>query len=163
MFIETSPFDDMLHNIAFIYDTFGEDNCSVMLVGDLNARTGKLSDFVEDDNTGLVDIDLLTNYYCSDSYLNRENEDIHVNANGRLLIDFLKQSGLKISNGRVCGNKGCVTYVGVNGSSLVDYCLVSEHLLKTFKTFRNLGPNIVSDHCLLEFSILGNNDNWEEN
>ena len=30
--------------------------CSVMLLGDFNARTGKLSDFMEDDNTGLVEI-----------------------------------------------------------------------------------------------------------
>jgi len=72
MFIETSPFDEMLHNTAFIYDTPGEDNCSVMLLGYFNARTGKLSDFVEDNNTGLVDIDLLPNDYCSHSYLKKQ-------------------------------------------------------------------------------------------
>ena len=35
-----------------------------MLLGDFNARAGKLSDFVEDDNTGLIDIDLLPNNFA---------------------------------------------------------------------------------------------------
>ena len=49
--------------------------------------------------------------------------------------------------------------MGSSGTSLVDYVLVSEDLLKCFVTFDVFDPNPISDHCLIEFSLkLGRSD-----
>ena len=77
------------------------------------------------------------------------------NSNGNLLIDFSRQTGLRIANGRVGSDAGIgeCTYVGSSGTSLIDYVLVSEKLLKYFVTFDVFDPNPISDHCLIEFSL----------
>ena len=84
-------------------------------------------------------------------------KDNAINSNGRLLIDFLHQTGLRIANGRVGvdADIGAYTFVGSNGSSVVDYCIVDEILLSKFVTFEICPPNIMSDHCLIEFSLVG--------
>ena len=58
-------------------------------------------------------------------------------------------------NGRVCSDKhiGSFTYVGSRGSSLVDYCIVNPVLLNEFSSFYVHDPNILSDHCLIKFSL----------
>ena len=69
--------------------------------------------------------------------------------------DFFKQTGLRIMNGRV-GNDGGVgrfTFVGSRGRSLVDNVLPSQNMLQLVKLLRVQEPNIVSDHCLIEFSF----------
>ena len=62
---------------------------------------------------------------------------------------------MRIANGRVESDAGTgeCTYVGSSGTSLIDYVLVSEDLLKCFATFDVYDPNPVSDHCLIEFSL----------
>ena len=39
------------------------------------------------------------------------------------------------------------------GSSLIDYVLVSQNLLKQFVTFYVDDPNILADHCAVNFSL----------
>ena len=94
--------------------------------------------------------------FTCDVELPRKSQDNTINANGHLLLDFLKQSGLRVTNGRVCEDKdtGAVTFVGSRGTSLVDYCIVNPELFKYFKSFYVHDPNIISDHCLIEFSIV---------
>ena len=81
--------------------------------------------------------------------------DSSVNDNGFLLIDFCIQTGLRVANGRVGedATEGKCTYEGSNGSSLVDYVLVSEEFLGDFTEFYISDPNILSDHCTVNFSI----------
>ena len=69
---------------------------------------------------------------------------------------FLKQTRLKIVNARVCSDKheGSYTYVGVNGSSLVDFCITDPSLFEYLKTCVVHDPCILSDHCLMEFSFV---------
>ena len=61
-----------------------------------------------------------------------------------------------MANGRVCEDKnfGAFTFVGSRGSSLVDYCIVNPDLLPVFTSFYVHDPNIISDHCLIEFSLV---------
>ena len=61
-----------------------------------------------------------------------------------------------MANGRVCEDKniGSFTFVGSRGSSLVDYCIVNPELLLDFTSFYVHDPNIISDHCLIEFSLV---------
>ena len=62
---------------------------------------------------------------------------------------------MRVANVRVCKDKhiGSFTYVDSRGSSLVDYCIVNPILLKEFSSFCVHDPNILSDHCLIEFSL----------
>ena len=78
-----------------------------------------------------------------------------VNLNGHMLLEFLKQTGLRVANGRVGEDKnvGACTYVGSKGSSLVNFCIVNVELLSEFSTFYVHDPNILSDYCLIEFSL----------
>ena len=79
----------------------------------------------------------------------------HVNNNGLLLLDFCKQTGLRIMNGRVGQDReiGCYTFVGNRGSSLVDYVLGSQEMFNFIQSFEEQEPNILSDHCIVFFSF----------
>ncbi len=69
-----------------------------MLVGDLNASCGKLADHVADDTA--THIPTLPDDYMVDVCLSRLTQDSIVNSNGRRLIDFCKETGSRIANGR---------------------------------------------------------------
>ena len=43
--------------------------------------------------------------------------------------------------------------MGRNGSSLIDYILVSQNMLDMFSSFHVCTPNIFSDHCEIKFSL----------
>ena len=72
-----------------------------------------------------------------------------------MLLEFITQTGHHVANGRVGEDKnvGACTCVGSKGSSLVDFCIVTVELLSEFSTFYVHDPNILSDHCLVEFSL----------
>ena len=65
-----------------------------------------------------------------------------------------------ICNGRIGEDKeiGKYTYVGSTGSSVVDYVLTNPTMLELINKFRVREPNILSDHCVVEFSISFEND-----
>ncbi len=138
-------------------------NCNFMLIGDLNSRCGTLEDYVIDDADAYIPT--LPSDYVPDIGLPRVTQDIIINSNGRRLIDFCKETSTRIANGRVCGDLGNCTYVGSGGSSLVDLVITNECMLKYFSSFIVEEPNILSDHCVVEFSILSNShpDNVNDN
>ena len=88
--------------------------------------------------------------------MHRQSEDVgHMNNSGLLLLDFCKQTGLRIMNGRVGQDReiGRYTFVGNRGSSLVDYVLGSQEMFNFVKSFEVQEPNILSDHCVVIFSL----------
>ena len=109
------------------------DKCNFLLLGPLNSRIGEMCDYVTDNHA--THMHLLPDDYNSDEVIPRRTQDKAVNSNGHLLLDFLKQTGLRVANGRVCEDKhiGSFTYVGSRGSSLVDYC--NPVLLNAFSSF----------------------------
>ena len=125
--------------------------CNFLLLGDYNARIGDQCDYVATDSSSHVHY--LPDDYVTDQELPRKSVDKIVNANGHMLLDFLKQSGLRIANGRVCNSVGSYTYVGSAGCSSIDYCIVNPDILNCFSSFHVYDPNILSDHCLIEFSL----------
>ena len=150
---ESNVFDRLLDSVVFIEDK-SCNNCSFLICRDFNSRTSDDPDFVEDDSTAHVSV--LPDEYVPDSYLQRFSEDIgHTNSNGLLLLDFCKQTGLRIMNGRTGDDYGVgkFTFVGSRGSSVVDYILSSQDLFHRFMSFVVRDPNIMSDHCIINFSL----------
>ena len=45
-FVENNIFDVIQDNILSIKDKYGDENCSFMLLGDLNSRVGNIKDYV---------------------------------------------------------------------------------------------------------------------
>ena len=58
-------------------------------------------------------------------------------------------------NGRVGNDSGTgrYTFVGHRGCSVVDYGICSQNLFNFIKKFEVQEPNILSDHCLINFSF----------
>ena len=50
--------------------------------------------------------------------------------------------------------KNCsFTFVHNRGSNLADFCIAHPDLFSDFTSFYVHDPNIISDHCLFEFSL----------
>ena len=150
---ESNIFDRLLNYVAELKSVHG-DKCSIMICGDLNARVSDMKDYVSEDVAHHACP--LPDDYITDRELNRGNSDNGTSPNGYLLIDLCKQTGLRIANGRVSCDAGVgeFTFVGARGSSMVDYVIVSQDLLPKFMSFSVDEPNIISDHCVLSFSII---------
>ena len=147
--IDNNTFDRLLDFITSIHSK--DEHFDILLCGDMNARTSTNPDYVIDDN--LLHMSMLPDDYLVDTVLPRFSQDYgRTNNNGSLLLDLCKQTGLRIFNGRVGddSDKGKCTFVGHNGTSLVDYFIGSPHLFKCIDSFKVHDPNILSDHCLLE-------------
>ena len=118
-----------------------------IVCGDFNARIGYLKDYVPHDIGR--HIDALPDDYIGDTALSRSSSDSSVNDNGTLLIDFCIQTGLRVANGRVGedATEGKCTYVGSNGSSLIDYVIVSEDLLEIFSELCFRPKHLIRSLC----------------
>ena len=160
-------FDNLAIDIANIQSKY--DKC--MLVGDFNARTGMLDDFVEVDDS-IEELCLMDDYEWTNIFheygipLNRSNEDKVVNKNGRDLIKLCQITELKILNGRI-GNdrgKGSFTCTTGMGNSTIDYAIGSPSMISLVQDLK-VEPfdRLVSDtHCALSISIrssIGTNEN----
>jgi len=101
----------------------------LILTGDFNARTKELQDFIQDDSPDYLP---LPDFYSEDTFqIKRKTKDKHgeVNEFGKLLIELCCTFGIHFLNGRTQGDeKGEITCFTGNGSSLVDYTIVSTAL-----------------------------------
>lgn len=159
-----------LQNDLDDFDTFSEKvselktNGEIIIIGDINARTGNLCDIY--DSSSLSNNDYSPDFFNSDSYLNphdllinnisiaRKNKDHKTNDYGHKLINFCKISGLMICNGRVSGDKeGEFTYIDKKGKSAIDYTIVSKGFINCIKTFSVHEPTVFSDHSPIVFSF----------
>ncbi|XP_056588353.1 uncharacterized protein LOC130408891 [Triplophysa dalaica] len=108
---------------------------NVLLMGDLNARTGKELDFLESQGTRF----LTGNNNLYPSYPARENCDQTVNAHGRQLLKLCRGLALYIVNGRLRGDSlGRYTY----SSALDDLVLLSP----TEEGLQD-SLNLLEDYC----------------
>lgn len=156
VFAANNVFDILCENIN-IQDKNADENCSFMMLGDFSSRIGILPSFVSQDNDVLRFYGLLPDDYYVDKIIPRKSLDVHTNTNGYLLLDLKKKTGLRVANGRVCedGKIGAFTFVGHHDSSVVDYCITNSYVLSHFKSFKVHEPNLLSAHCLTEFSFVG--------
>ena len=127
------------------------DTGIVCICGDFNARGGSQLDTDSDTATSLPVRATLDNTVP--------------NSRGRELIDFLKDVGMIILDGRGNSENNSFTYIGPNGSSVVDYCLIpidKQHLFEDFKVLPILEASTsfhipvdcsLPDHSILLWSI----------
>ena len=102
---------------------------SVLLCGDLNARTGTKLDYIPNDSRDAF-LNLPNNYVPDPTTIrNRCNLDTKVNNFGKILLDMCIGKSLQIINGRTCGDFfGNFTCLKYNGNSTVDYNIISKEL-----------------------------------
>ena len=165
---EQSMFDDICTDIAQLK---AQSDAPILLLGDFNARTGKMDDFIlyDDRAAALCGVDtndheLSDNCTSYDFCEKRYNKDVHVNNNGKQLIDLCISLNLKILNGRFGDDKGIGKYTctSVRGSSTIDYAVASPSL-SSFVTnlymdnFDKCLSDVHSPVCLnLSFNALHN-------
>ena len=151
--IETNIFDRLMESMVSV-ENKTQNNCNFLICGDFNSRSSDNPDFVIDDDP--THISVLPDDYTPDNFMQRFSEDQgHTNNNGLYLLDFCKQTGMRIMNGRVGEDYGIgkYTFVGHRGCSVVDYVLAKPELFDFITHFKVHEPNILSDHCLLTFSF----------
>ena len=84
----------------------------------------------------------------------RKSFDTHVNNLGKQLLEMCKSLDLRIMNGRRKGDSlGQITFHGNQGSSTVDYIIVSHEILHLFETLVVRQPSPFSDHCQLRATV----------
>lgn len=121
----------------------------VLLLGDLNARTGSSPDYPDwqlPEETALLDLPPI-------STPRRSQDTGIVNAAGRQLLSLCCRTGLRIANGRTAGDMGgAVTFRGPRGSSLVDYAVCCPRTMARAINF-SVPSCVHSDHDALLFCL----------
>ena len=142
----TSTLNEGSHQLAFereIVTYLSKGN--ILISGDVNARTGTLKDYIENDSDLPVDIPL---NYAIDQEVPRQSKDTGVNPQGRILLDLCISARMRIIIGRTTGDSaGEYTCYTPRGCSVVDYLIVSADLLPKIVNFRIGTLPDYSDHC----------------
>ena len=125
------------------------DSKNIILLGDFNSRTQTL----EDTLTKTKGDDSLPIQFYSKVTSKRSNQDLMKNKYGQKLIEYCISTGLYIANGRTLGDlQGKMTCFQTNGSSTVDYGIVSENMNRNILKFQVLDPT-ASDHSPIQMAI----------
>ena len=140
-----------------IYDDISLDllqkstsNHPIIIMGDLNSRTGTLEDH---ESTA----DKHTEYTIGRTTFPtpRQNQDKTDNNMGRKLIELCKSYDLQILNGRSTGDSnGAFTFYDTShGASAIDLAIASDPITEKVKTFIVNNPNEYSSHCKIELRL----------
>eukprot|EP00794_Sanderia_malayensis_P016224 gene16224-17860_t len=165
-----SPFLQKINlDISSFFQKLEEDISSyklqgkVLLLGDFNAYTSTLEDYIDHDSIGNNHFIHLPTDYTEDFPMRRVNLDIRApNENGKLLLQLCKSSSLRIANGRIAGDElGCFTRYPLHDNrdvdpSVIDYSLISENLLPEVQRFTVNKLTSLSDHCCISTRITTN-------
>jgi exonuclease III len=118
----------------------------ILLAGDLNARSSTLKDYVDVDcDVNLHDDEM---YVIDENVGIRCNQDLVTNDRGAKLAELCIQCRLRILNGRTLGDsQGNFTCHRPQGSSTVDYMILSEEMLHRVQSFLVHDKLDLSDHC----------------
>ena len=137
---------------------------NLIILGDLNARTAKLADYVSNEGNKHIN-DISEHSLCPQQ---RQNFDSSINNHGKKLIEICKSCDLRILNGRALGDSlGRPTFHGPKGTSAVDYIICSQNLLQDTKHLVVKPPTYLSDHsqiiAWLDIQIEKNEPNHQNN
>ena len=105
---------------TLLYQSFSHCNDELFYIcGDFNGRCGDLEDYI-------AGVDCIPD---------RDVIDFTINKEGERLCDFLIDSNCCIMNGRNCLENN-FTFVGTQGASVVDYCIMPYEHLSKYEAFR---------------------------
>ena len=132
------------------------------IVGDLNSRTGQLSDILEFDKYLDIEEDFDDDNIEYNELLStmqnvfpvHKNEDKVIDSHGWKLIDLCKTTDHAIVNGRLCNDQnGNFTFCSTRGLSVTDYLLTHKFNLDSLNNFQILDFNNFSDHAPIYFTF----------
>ena len=142
---------------------------SVIVMGDMNGRTGEKQECVVVDESNVcseIDVTRL-NHIPADSMISvndlenkgmsvmRVNSDKSMNDYGNRLINVLTGADMIILNGRAFSDKGVgkKTFYNHRGESAIDYVICNKDALYEIVDFNVHDANIYSDHVIVSFAI----------
>ncbi len=128
----------------------------VLLMGDLNARTGREADYISSDGDKYINSS--HTYQQKRLTKARQNYDNTVNTHGKQVLHLCKSLGLYIVNGRTKGDYlGRLTYCSYLGSSTVDYAItdLDQSQINYFTVMPQL-PLSDHSHIVLSLNRSGN-------
>ena len=149
------------------------DNCFA-LIGDFNAKTKTLQDFVIPDDDLIDILEMKDNNFMNYMYDHEDlvKQDIPLYRNsqcqcrtnnfGLRLIEFCKRNNLYIPNGRICddkeGKRTC------NDLSVIDYFILKSDVFTLVKEFKimDFDPSLSDVHCGIHISLSCTDTETEE-
>ena len=106
---------------------------SILLMGDLNSRTGKYSDIVCQEGNTIITNDQSESSLCA---IQRNSFDNELNNHGKRLLEICRSADLRILNGRTSGDSlGRPIFHGKSGVSIVDYAICDQDLFRHIADF----------------------------
>ena len=127
----------------------------LILCGDANSRTGKLPDYISSHHLGSTHDTYNEIGFETDTIEPRNNCDTTTVApHCQLFLDFVINNQLKILTGRTLGDSiGKKTCHKWNGSSTVDYFVISSWARDLVNSLQVHDLNSYSDHCPLVLKL----------
>ncbi len=120
---------DIIDCIEKDIDTY-QGSGYILLCGDFNARTAREPDLIINDENDENYNPIFENYPVDKKMLNRLSYDTTIDTRGKDLLERCISHQLRIFNGRVLGDTlGHYTCNTPNGTSVVDYVIMSEDIL----------------------------------
>jgi len=145
--------DDQLENLQHNITELSK-NSKILIMGDLNARVGEMSDYITNDE---IDnhVSIYTEQYSIDEIpRKRQTCDLTINEFGKQLIDINICNQLRILNGRFLGDSmGRYTFYSHNGASTIDYGICHNSIIQDINYFSVLPLTEYSDHCQIVLSF----------
>ena len=125
----------------------------IILAGDLNARTVACQILLHKIMTITFPFLMITTQ--TEKISHRRSKDDTLTSRGRQLNKLCLQMGWRILNGRFFGDSlGQFTSYQYNGSSVIDYFIVSESLLDNISFFKvHIFNGLMSDHCKISMML----------
>ena len=119
----------------------------IILCGDFNSRISTELDFIENDSDNVNSFIPLPDDYEVDNLTRRNSQDSKTNNYKRLFLELLINNSIHIANGRTLGDfRGGYTCIQPNGSSVVDYFIISSGIRKLVNYMTIMEFTAYSDH-----------------
>ena len=136
---------------------FYRDNGCVLVIGDLNSRSGTQTEYIINDslNDGVRQhISHLLEYEDSTVRVPRNSEDKTVNNFGRRLLNLCRATNLVILNGRtISDSAGSLTFQNHLGASVIDYAVADNRAFDVVTDFNVGALNEFSDHAPIYITL----------